>query len=310
MINKTLFAWLVAIVLVAPTVGTPAIASESPHVILKRGYVDGPYGQIHYRQAGPADPQVLRKSGKRPLVLFHQNPRSSYEYEPLMSHLAQDRICIAFDTPGYGQSASPPQPPGMPAYAAAMAQAMDQLGLGVKGKSGAVDVFGFHTGAFIALELAVQRPDLVGRLALAGVPYTMGEERKYYYNRAVANRPVKHESGSYILDRYYLFVSHRPEGLDKERGRRLLLEYLISGDNSWWAYDGVFTYPAEQRLPLVKQPTLLLAVNDVLYQNTKSAKSVLPNSRLVDMEEIKGYALLMTHPGEIAAQIRLFLDEG
>jgi pimeloyl-ACP methyl ester carboxylesterase len=48
---------------------------------IRRAYTTCRYGQMHYREAGPADGPVL--------VLLHQNPSSSWEYEPLIAALAQ-----------------------------------------------------------------------------------------------------------------------------------------------------------------------------------------------------------------------------
>ena len=50
--------------------------------------------RVHYRKAG---------SGPT-LLMVHQSPRSSAEYEPLMEKWAQHFTCIAPDTPGFGQS--------------------------------------------------------------------------------------------------------------------------------------------------------------------------------------------------------------
>jgi pimeloyl-ACP methyl ester carboxylesterase len=74
---------------------------------IQRGYTTCRYGQMHYRQAGP------QQGGARTLVLLHQNPSSSYEYEALITAMAADRRVIAFDTPGYGMSDPPQEPPGM-----------------------------------------------------------------------------------------------------------------------------------------------------------------------------------------------------
>ena len=62
-------------------------------------------------------------------------------------------------------SDAPPAPPGMAGYAAAFGDALDALGV-----AGPVDCYGFHTGTLLTIELAVQRPDLVGRIALTGIP--------------------------------------------------------------------------------------------------------------------------------------------
>ena len=62
-----------------------------------------------------------------------------------------------------------------------MADALDGMGFGARGK-GPVDVFGLHTGVFIACELALMRPDLVRRIVMSGIPYRTPEERKRIFD--------------------------------------------------------------------------------------------------------------------------------
>ena len=61
---------------------------------MKRGYADGPYGQIHYHDAGAG----------RPLVLIHASPASSVRLVPLMKALAGTQPLYAPDTLGNGDS--------------------------------------------------------------------------------------------------------------------------------------------------------------------------------------------------------------
>jgi pimeloyl-ACP methyl ester carboxylesterase len=101
---------------------------------------------------------------------------SSDYFKLFLPEIGRDRRAVAIDTPGYGESDPPPEPQPIEALAAAMADALEALGLG-SGGAGQVDVLGVHTGSLIAGELAVQRPDLVRRVILSGVPLFLGEER-------------------------------------------------------------------------------------------------------------------------------------
>ena len=60
----------------------------------------------------------------------------------------------------------------MSGLAGAAADTLEALGYGADGE-GAVDVIGYHTGTFIAAELAIVRPDLVRRLVLPGIPFRL-----------------------------------------------------------------------------------------------------------------------------------------
>ena len=119
------------------------------------GFVRISEGQIHYRRAGSAD--------QRPLVMLHASPASSRSLLPLAAALP-GRHLILPDTPGNGLSCAPAvASPNLATYAAMLDQAMDALG------HRAIDLYGTHTGAHIAIEWAIAHPDRIGTLVLDGV---------------------------------------------------------------------------------------------------------------------------------------------
>ncbi|MCS7003432.1 MAG: alpha/beta hydrolase, partial [Dehalococcoidia bacterium] len=119
-----------------------------------RGYVDTALGQVHYREDGSGPP----------LVLLHQTADSSRQYTEVMPCLAERFRVVAFDTPGFGDSDKPAEPPSMAQYAEAIRQAMDGVGVGQTA------LLGHHTGASIAVEIAATYPDRVTALILSGCP--------------------------------------------------------------------------------------------------------------------------------------------
>jgi pimeloyl-ACP methyl ester carboxylesterase len=123
---------------------------------LRRGFVDVAAGQVHYRSAG--------RDGPRPLVLLHASPGSSRTLDPLTARLGATRRVIAPDTLGNGDSSPPPTPsPRIEDFAAGTLAALDGLGIG------SFDLYGTHTGAGIAAEIAIAAPQRVRRLVLDGV---------------------------------------------------------------------------------------------------------------------------------------------
>ena len=87
---------------------------------IRRGFIDVGAGQIHYRRAGTARP------GRRALVMLHSNPVSSRSLEPLMTRLAVDRLVVAPDTPGLGDSTPLPMAtPEISDFARPVAAAID-----------------------------------------------------------------------------------------------------------------------------------------------------------------------------------------
>lgn len=277
-------------------------ATAEDGVIYKKGYVDGPYGQIHYHSARPE----FGDGDKTPVVLFHQNPKSAEEYRPLTELIGRDRVAFAFDTPGYGESDRPDSPPDMVGISGAMADALEALEYGEGGK-GKVDVFGFHTGVFIASELALRRPDLVRRVVLSGIAYRPQEYRDERLASLPKDKPLP-EDGTFVLSRWYLMVTNRPEGVSLERASKIFLEDIHSLDKSWYAYDAVWTYKPEDRFPKITQPVLVLQPHEMLTQQTLNAqRELLPKSDLIEIPEITE-SVFETGPEEISTALTTWLD--
>ncbi|MEZ5499159.1 MAG: alpha/beta hydrolase [Steroidobacteraceae bacterium] len=134
---------------------------------IERAFIDLSDGQMHIRRTRAMPRAAI------PLLMLHASPASSRTLVPYMRELAPSVRCIAPDTPGFGDSAPPSQAaPTAADYAKIMAQLLDALGLGE------VDLYGSHTGAHIAVELALQRPRQVRRLILDGVGLFDAEQKQ------------------------------------------------------------------------------------------------------------------------------------
>jgi pimeloyl-ACP methyl ester carboxylesterase len=146
-----------------PEIHAVAKASKSipraAAVRTRRAYFDCRFGQLHVRTAFPTtggfDEQVT-------LFCLHANGASSRTFGKIMPELADVRSVYAPDLPGCGES--DPSPTGGSTEAAA---AVSDLASDLRLRQ--IDVFGVQFGASVAMELAVARPELVRRLALAGI---------------------------------------------------------------------------------------------------------------------------------------------
>lgn len=235
---------------------------------LHRAYTRCRYGQMHYREAGPHSPTAPT------LVLLHQNPSSSYEYELLMEALATDRRVIAFDTPGYGMSDAPPAPLDMADYAASFSDAIDNLGI-----EGTIDVYGFHTGALLTIELALLRSDKVRRIALTGIPMYPPDKRADLLKQA-KDRPENDEAGTVILSMlsrlWNYVVVQRDKRVSLERSIRAFADKAWVLDRASWAYQGVWSYDYT-RLPRLTTPSLLVQPDEQLLEASLAAAKLIPN---------------------------------
>lgn len=256
-------------------------ARQAVEVRYRRGYVDSTFGQVHYHLAFP----VGVDSPRYPVVLFHQTPKSSWEYEFLLRYLGKDRVAIALDTPGYGESDRPPAPESIEGLVNALAVALD--GLSGELASERFDVFGFHTGAFLATELALQRPSQVRRVVLSGLAYRTAAERK----ELLAQLPTEFdfpEDGSRLLDRWQRMVVNREEGVSMERATRVFLEDIHSLGYWWYAYVGVWNYPIADRLVRLEAPVLILQPHEMLLEETRRIhREVIPHADYVELPDVQ-----------------------
>lgn len=221
-------------------------------VIIKRRYIDGPYGQIHVRVARPKDRSDERQP---PLACFHYSPGSGRLYDPLLPYLAKDRLVMAFDTPGYGFSDAPTEQPYVQDYAQALAGAVESI---VGGQQ--VDVFGQLTGSLIGIELAVSRPDLVRKVVLSRAPVFTEESR----TNGVAEMLKRHAerkkdmSAQYLIDRLKRGLGNLGPNDPPERYLGAFIDSALPGHN--WVYGEVaaFSYRADLNMPKITQPVLFM----------------------------------------------------
>lgn len=122
---------------------------------------DGPR-RVHYRRAGSGPP----------LLLIHQSPRSSAEYEPLMRMWGEHFTCIAPDTPGFGQSEPLANPaPEIEDFADALIEFCDAVGLAQ------ISGYGFHSGGIILVTALKRHMHRFKTLAIGGYAIWTEAER-------------------------------------------------------------------------------------------------------------------------------------
>jgi pimeloyl-ACP methyl ester carboxylesterase len=277
----------------------PALAADgTTAVVSKRGYVDGRFGQIHYRLAQPRASQGA--AAKPALLAFHLSPYSSAIYETILPVLGRDRVVIAPDTPGFGLSDPPATRPTIADYAAAMGDLMDALGIRQ------VDLLGYHTGAEIAVELALQRPQAVHRLVMIAAPLFTAEELPER-RRLYAPTPIDAE-GAQIAAWFRSSMGWSMPGRTPAMLASVFGDRLHHPDISWWGHAAVYDYPLAERLPRVTAPILLLCPDDDLKAFTPRAKPLL-NARS-SYRELPGWShgFLDLKTEETAQLLRAFLD--
>jgi pimeloyl-ACP methyl ester carboxylesterase len=251
------FAAILALLMLF-TVQSAALAADKP--MLRRGYVDNPYGQLHYTITVPPGSGDQTKPH---LVLFHQSPNSSVEYTALVRELAKDRVVLALDTPGHGGSDGPTEIPRIEDYAAAMIVALKNLGYGPQRP---FDAFGFHTGSRILAEIAATEPKMVRRvmMGLSGVSVAPPEEMKKHLDRVY--HPTSAE------DAFRLFTERLPNlvktrdklNMDDTIWGLMAVEQLRHLTRYEYGHAAAFEYGQrfDARLAQLTQPVSLIVIED------------------------------------------------
>jgi len=262
---------------------------------LRRAFVDGPFGQIHAWMTPPV-------AGRAPLLLIHPSPYSGAYYHALMTVMRPGRQLIALDTPGFGASAAPRGPIALEDYARALAQALKGLDF-----AGPVDVLGFHTGAMIAVELAVQQPDLVRRLVLAGLPFQEPAARAAAF-APMAHAPTLTEDGAHLLSYWNIIAGGRSQGVSLGHAQDKFADAMAALPHGWRAYEALSRYPAETRIPKVHQPVILLLINEALRARTLAAAPLFPQAERLDLPDLDRDAFELA-PEVIAQVTQDFLEK-
>lgn len=264
--------------------------------------VDG--NRLAYRKFG--------KSGSVPLVLCHRFRATMDHWDPaFLDLLAAERPVIAFDNAGVGFSSgtSPDSIAGMAQFAKKLLSA---IGLSK------VDVLGWSMGGTIAQQLALDHPDLVRRLVLAGtspggVPDAPRAPEKVWQ---VAGKPINGDD-----DFLYLFYTDSPSS--REAGkislRRIDRRLAESGTvvrpdtvkaqaqaiGAW----GAGKDSALPRLAEMSAPTFVAnGVRDIMVHayNSFVLAQKIPQAELVLYPDA-GHGFLFQYPERFARDVLMFL---
>jgi pimeloyl-ACP methyl ester carboxylesterase len=274
-----------------------AAAATSPAASpLKRGYVDGPYGQIHYRIVQPA------KATTVPLLCLHASPLSSIVYANWLAEMGKDRIAVAPDTPGYGSSDAPPAPVEIGDFAAAFIRFMDEM------KLKTVDVMGYHTGSLTSVELARRYPTRIRKVVMISAPVWTEAELVAIRKAQLGPAPSFPQMLARVLDQWLNTGRGMFRDETDDQYIDISLERMRRFRTSNWGFRAAFNYDLTKALPEVAQPILILNPEDDLWESTPRVKPFLKNGRIHDLPGWT-HGHLDAHTVEMANVVRAFLDK-
>jgi len=215
--------------------------------------------QVHYLRAG-AGPCV---------VLLHGSPESGFSLLPLLQVLKDEFTVIAPDTPGNGNSDPLPlADPEIPDYAAALRDLFDALGIDKAA------LYGFHTGADIAVSLSTQYPERAAMVIANGFPiFTELEIEEILANYLPPFEP-RWDGGHLVwlwarmVEQLIFFPWHKRDAAHRmirdnappEFIQFWVLQALRSGDEWRKPYRAAFRQRSQEFAPRMKAPTILTAL--------------------------------------------------
>ncbi|MEZ5500504.1 MAG: alpha/beta fold hydrolase [Steroidobacteraceae bacterium] len=235
---------------------------------MRKNYLDGPFGQIHYYEAGMGPS----------LILAHQSPVCGRMFERAMPLLAAQGLhVIAVDTPGYGQSDVPRQPPSIAGYADAFVAVVQGLGLGT------AHFLGHHTGAAILCNMAARNPGLVSSLVLNGPPVLSAEDLAHFSSLPLRALQVRRD-GSHLLEAWNTRVRYSPGWTDEVAMHRRLIDQLWAGDTAWYGHKAAFAHDMAPDLAALRCRTLILTnTGDDAYEMSRRAHALRPDFAYVEL---------------------------
>lgn len=210
---------------------------------MKRGYVQAPWGQIHYLEQG---------SGEA-VLLYPNRPRSAVIYRRLAGLLAASYRVIIIDPPGFGGSDPLPEGFEVADLTGAVLTLLDGLGID------RVRMSGHHTGATICVDLAANHPERVVAIAPSGFLLLSDEERQgrldgTAWSPAFGNPPQ--DDGSHLLPFLKKFPPKPPEDLAFLND--VIIDNLVSEPHQVPSALAVYRYPERRHAAHVTAPTLFV----------------------------------------------------
>lgn len=238
-------------------------------------YIDGPNGQLHLR-IYEADPSA----NKPDLYVLHPAPFSGLAFQNIAPILASGRRVIAPDYPGYGGSDAGALPPSIDDYADAMLTVIDQFS-----REEPVHLMGFHTGCLVAAELARRRPSQMARSCLIDCPTFPADKRPDLAKKSGAPFELSDDLTS-LSTAWKRGITSRQGTQSPEQAFAMFVEHLRPGRGMNAAFHAAFTYPWEERLPMISSSVMVLATQSMLLESSRAAAKAIPDARLVERLEI------------------------
>lgn len=267
----------------ATTAAAPGAQTES--------WSDAAGPRVRFTRRGAA-----HEAADLPIVVLHGWGAHIEAVESIVAPLAAETEVVAIDLPGFGESAEPPEPWSSEEYAGFVAELLASEGIS------RCHLIGHSRGGAIAICLAVQQPELLGRLVLCDSA-GLRPKRGWRYRSRVAVAKLGRVVG--------LFGPPGRRLQDLMRSRVASTDYAEASPAMRETFRRVIAEDLAGHLPQISVPCLLVWGGDdddtPLWMGERM-EELLPDGALVVFEGA-GHFSYADQPGRFAQLSRTFLCE-
>ncbi|HET8616159.1 MAG TPA: alpha/beta fold hydrolase [Actinomycetales bacterium] len=202
------------------------------------------------------------------LLLAHQSPLSSRRYRYALDGLGDFCVPVAVDTPGYGESDSPPGPWEVADYAKVLWHVADALG------HERAWLFGRATGAVFALHAAALQPNRLAGVMLHGVPVYTSDEKAD--RLATFAPPYEANVDGRHLQWIWSRVQSEYPWADAQLLTELVRDYLSAGPDFANSYRAIWRHDLAASLSELAPVDLLMTGTDdrIGYMHERAVGSI------------------------------------
>ena len=236
----------------------------------RRYYLDNTPGQLHVWQ-WQGD-----RSALPPIVCLPPVPYGGRFFDSFAQ--AYDGPVWSADLPGYGFSDALVDPPTVSGYTDAMMPLLNALGQPVW-------LAGFHSGALVAMEMANHYPQQVSGLVLVDVPVFSGPDMADL-KESLTKPPKYLEQEDPLNGLFKSMVADRLDKVAYPRALDLFFDFVGAGEARNAGYHAAAKFEAKPAAKKVAQPSLVIATHSSLRDGTLKVAEWLPQSMLVEREDI------------------------
>jgi pimeloyl-ACP methyl ester carboxylesterase len=193
-------------------------------------------------------------------------------FERVMALLDGDFYLIAPDTPGFGGTDPLFERGSIARYAEVLTLALRRL------EVERCMLFGHHSGASIAVQIAHREPAFVERLVLSGPPYLTQAQLEALVPQV---SPVTLDEEGTHLSSVWKRIAAKDRAAPLELRHRETVLNLIAGARYPEAYEAVFAHDLGSQLKTIECPTLVvIGPDDTIHASAEPAARLLPRGRL------------------------------